>query len=179
MIHLSAETSKSRETQRTSRLFPAQPHRHVSRPAACWPESTPKPDVSVRTGPDHRVHPGDQSESRTVANIENICVWEIPTLTVQTFSEAKQYFGCNLDKMVRSKIKLSFDLYSFWMFQYFKGRIFINEANVTYSDEVSVNGILHEINRFLFPPGVDGKLEPDLKVSTQHCCWSIYWLVCH
>uniref|UniRef100_A0A671UAA8 Stabilin 2 n=1 Tax=Sparus aurata TaxID=8175 RepID=A0A671UAA8_SPAAU len=32
------------------------------------------------------------------------------------------------------------------------GRIFINEANVTYSDEVSVNGILHEINRFLFPP---------------------------
>ncbi|XP_037615817.1 stabilin-2 [Sebastes umbrosus] len=40
-----------------------------------------------------------------------------------------------------------------------QGSLFINEANVTYSDSVSVNGIFHEINRVLLPPVVDtGKL---------------------
>ncbi|XP_023808149.1 stabilin-2 isoform X2 [Oryzias latipes] len=36
-----------------------------------------------------------------------------------------------------------------------KGSIFINEANVTDSDDVSVNGIIHEIDRILFPPNMD------------------------
>ncbi|KAM8740220.1 stabilin-2 isoform 1-T1 [Acanthopagrus schlegelii] len=63
-----------------------------------------------------------------------------------------------------------------------QGRIFINEANVTYSDEVSVNGILHEINRFLFPPGLEGKLEPDLKlnlsdVAVRHSYKTFYKLL--
>ncbi|XP_059181662.1 stabilin-2 [Centropristis striata] len=33
-----------------------------------------------------------------------------------------------------------------------QGSIFVNEANVTYSDGVSVNGIFHEISRVLVPP---------------------------
>ncbi|KAF7646718.1 hypothetical protein LDENG_00183230 [Lucifuga dentata] len=35
-----------------------------------------------------------------------------------------------------------------------EGRIFINQVNVTYSDDVSVNGIIHEINAILFPPNL-------------------------
>ncbi|KAG7497480.1 stabilin-2 isoform X1 [Solea senegalensis] len=33
-----------------------------------------------------------------------------------------------------------------------QGSIFVNEANITYSDEPSVNGIFHEIDKILFPP---------------------------
>ncbi|CAN9508355.1 unnamed protein product [Ophioblennius macclurei] len=33
-----------------------------------------------------------------------------------------------------------------------QGRIFVDGANVTYSDDVSVNGIFHEVNRVLNPP---------------------------
>lgn len=35
--------------------------------------------------------------------------------------------------------------------------ISINEANLTMSDEVSTNGIVHEISRVLLPPGVEAK----------------------
>lgn len=46
----------------------------------------------------------------------------------------------------------------------FQGRISINQANVTYSDGISTNGIFHEINRVLFPPDVD-RQEPDVPVG--------------
>ncbi|KAM4569636.1 stabilin-2 [Odontesthes bonariensis] len=36
-----------------------------------------------------------------------------------------------------------------------QGTIFVNQANVTDSDDVSVNGIIHEIDRILFPPDID------------------------
>ncbi|KAM4711664.1 stabilin-2 [Anableps anableps] len=36
-----------------------------------------------------------------------------------------------------------------------QGKITINEANLTDSDDVSVNGIIHEIDSILFPPNVD------------------------
>lgn len=40
-----------------------------------------------------------------------------------------------------------------WLF--FQGSVFINQANVTKSDDLSVNGIIHEIDRILYPPDVD------------------------
>ncbi|KAM9334912.1 stabilin-2 [Symphorus nematophorus] len=46
-----------------------------------------------------------------------------------------------------------------------QGNIFINQANVTYSDEVSVNGIYHEIDRLLFPPDIDVKKQPDVPLN--------------
>ncbi|XP_054623431.1 stabilin-2 isoform X2 [Dunckerocampus dactyliophorus] len=46
-----------------------------------------------------------------------------------------------------------------------QGSIFINEANVTYSDDVSVNGIFHEIDRILFPPGLDAQMESDAALN--------------
>uniref|UniRef100_H3C877 Stabilin 2 n=1 Tax=Tetraodon nigroviridis TaxID=99883 RepID=H3C877_TETNG len=36
-----------------------------------------------------------------------------------------------------------------------QGHIFINQANVTYSDEVSVNGILHVVDQVLVPPDIN------------------------
>uniref|UniRef100_A0A3Q1H6M0 Uncharacterized protein n=1 Tax=Anabas testudineus TaxID=64144 RepID=A0A3Q1H6M0_ANATE len=36
-----------------------------------------------------------------------------------------------------------------------KGFISVNEANVTYSDGISINGIFHEINKILFPPALN------------------------
>lgn len=54
----------------------------------------------------------------------------------------------------------------------FQGRIFINQANVTYSDDISVNGIFHEIDRILFPPYME-----QMNVRTQHSCRVIYWFV--
>ncbi|XP_026003013.1 stabilin-2 [Astatotilapia calliptera] len=36
-----------------------------------------------------------------------------------------------------------------------QGSVFINQANVTKSDDLSVNGIIHEIDRILYPPDVD------------------------
>ncbi|XP_036005270.1 stabilin-2 [Fundulus heteroclitus] len=36
-----------------------------------------------------------------------------------------------------------------------QGRITINEANVTNSDDISANGIIHEIDSLLFPPNVN------------------------
>ncbi|XP_054481008.1 stabilin-2 [Anoplopoma fimbria] len=42
-----------------------------------------------------------------------------------------------------------------------QGSLFVNEANVTYSDGVSVNGIYHEINRILFPLRADIDKQPD------------------
>ncbi|KAM6895722.1 stabilin-2 [Xenentodon cancila] len=36
-----------------------------------------------------------------------------------------------------------------------QGKIFVNQANLTDSDDVSVNGIVHTVDRILFPPGVD------------------------
>uniref|UniRef100_A0A673BJX9 Stabilin 2 n=1 Tax=Sphaeramia orbicularis TaxID=375764 RepID=A0A673BJX9_9TELE len=46
-----------------------------------------------------------------------------------------------------------------------QGSIFINEANVTYSDDVSVNGIFHEINKFLILPDVEKQKPPDTPVK--------------
>ncbi|XP_039999160.1 stabilin-2 isoform X2 [Xiphias gladius] len=43
-----------------------------------------------------------------------------------------------------------------------QGSIFINQANVTYSHDVSINGVFHEINRILFPPNVDRDEDPDV-----------------
>ncbi|XP_067346973.1 stabilin-2 isoform X2 [Channa argus] len=42
-----------------------------------------------------------------------------------------------------------------------QGFISVNEANVTYSDDISVNGIFHEINKILFPPNMDKDQSPD------------------
>ncbi|XP_061768066.1 stabilin-2 isoform X1 [Nerophis ophidion] len=42
-----------------------------------------------------------------------------------------------------------------------QGSIFVNQANVTYSDALSVNGIFHEIDRILFPPHLDAKMESE------------------
>ncbi|KAJ0056918.1 hypothetical protein NL108_000721, partial [Boleophthalmus pectinirostris] len=42
-----------------------------------------------------------------------------------------------------------------------QGNIFINEANVTYSDGVSVNGIFHEVDNILFSPNDDQLKELD------------------
>ncbi|XP_029282312.1 stabilin-2 [Cottoperca gobio] len=41
-----------------------------------------------------------------------------------------------------------------------QGSILINEANVTYSDGVSVNGIYHEINKLLLSPDLDEAKHP-------------------
>ncbi|XP_033470098.2 stabilin-2 isoform X1 [Epinephelus lanceolatus] len=41
-----------------------------------------------------------------------------------------------------------------------QGSIFINDANVTYSDDISVNGIFHEIDKVLFAPDLDNKRPP-------------------
>ncbi|XP_078127855.1 stabilin-2 [Sander vitreus] len=46
-----------------------------------------------------------------------------------------------------------------------QGGIFINEANVTYSDSVSVNGIFHEIDKFLFPPNVGKETQPAAQLN--------------
>lgn len=48
----------------------------------------------------------------------------------------------------------------------FQGSIFINQANVTFSDDVSVNGIFHEIDKILRPPDMYRPNEPDGGVST-------------
>ncbi|XP_042338541.1 stabilin-2, partial [Plectropomus leopardus] len=41
-----------------------------------------------------------------------------------------------------------------------QGRIFVNEANVTYSDSISINGIFHEIDKVLTPPNIDKERPP-------------------
>ncbi|CAB1434831.1 unnamed protein product, partial [Pleuronectes platessa] len=46
-----------------------------------------------------------------------------------------------------------------------QGNIFINEANVTYSDGVSVNGIFHEIDKILFPPDVNKDSDPNISMN--------------
>ncbi|XP_062239185.1 stabilin-2 isoform X1 [Platichthys flesus] len=46
-----------------------------------------------------------------------------------------------------------------------QGKIFINEANVTYSDGLSVNGIFHEIDKILFPPDVDKYSDPNIAMN--------------
>uniref|UniRef100_A0A8D0DEB8 Stabilin 2 n=1 Tax=Sander lucioperca TaxID=283035 RepID=A0A8D0DEB8_SANLU len=45
-----------------------------------------------------------------------------------------------------------------------RGGIFINEANVTFSDSVSINGIFHEIDKILFPPNVGQETQPLLDI---------------
>lgn len=50
----------------------------------------------------------------------------------------------------------------------FQGSIFVNQANITYSDDISINGIFHEINKILFPLDMDKKTEPDVPVSALH-----------
>ncbi|XP_071358845.1 stabilin-2 isoform X1 [Trachinotus anak] len=44
-----------------------------------------------------------------------------------------------------------------------QGNIFINQANVTYSHDVSINGIFHEIDQILLPPDVNK--DPDVPVN--------------
>ncbi|XP_026182637.1 stabilin-2 isoform X2 [Mastacembelus armatus] len=61
-----------------------------------------------------------------------------------------------------------------------QGSISINQASVTYSDDVSVNGIIHEINRILFPADVEK--DPDLSlnltdVAERHGYKSFYKLL--
>lgn len=51
--------------------------------------------------------------------------------------------------------------------EYFQGSIFINDANVTYSDDISVNGIFHEIDKVLFAPDLDNKRPPAAPVRAQ------------
>nr|XP_019961729.1 PREDICTED: stabilin-2-like [Paralichthys olivaceus] len=46
-----------------------------------------------------------------------------------------------------------------------QGNIFINGANVTYSHDVSVNGIFHEIDKILFPPDLYKDLEPNISMN--------------
>ncbi|XP_040886255.1 stabilin-2 isoform X2 [Toxotes jaculatrix] len=46
-----------------------------------------------------------------------------------------------------------------------QGSIFINEANVTYSNGVGINGIFHEISKILFPPDVDRDKDPDVPLN--------------
>ncbi|KAI3366323.1 hypothetical protein L3Q82_000431 [Scortum barcoo] len=46
-----------------------------------------------------------------------------------------------------------------------QGSIFINQANITYSDGVSVNGIFHEINKILFPFDINRKTKPDVPLN--------------
>ncbi|XP_026218248.1 stabilin-2 isoform X2 [Anabas testudineus] len=46
-----------------------------------------------------------------------------------------------------------------------QGFISVNEANVTYSDGISINGIFHEINKILFPPAVDKDKNPDISLN--------------
>ncbi|KAM7367455.1 hypothetical protein PAMP_015355 [Pampus punctatissimus] len=63
-----------------------------------------------------------------------------------------------------------------------QGSIFINQAAVTYSDGVSVNGILHEIDRILFPPNMDKEKQPDVTlnltdVAEQHGYRNFYKLL--
>ncbi|CAK6983628.1 stabilin-2 [Scomber scombrus] len=63
-----------------------------------------------------------------------------------------------------------------------QGSILVNQATVTYSDGVSVNGIYHEINRLLFPPDVNGDKQPDLPmnltdVAQRHGYHSFYRLL--
>lgn len=50
----------------------------------------------------------------------------------------------------------------------FQGSILVNQASVTYSDDVSINGIFYEINKILFPPNMDKNIQPDVGVSGQH-----------
>lgn len=45
-----------------------------------------------------------------------------------------------------------------------QGHIFINKANVTYSHDLSINGVFHEIDRILLPPDLGN---PDVAVSHQ------------
>lgn len=49
----------------------------------------------------------------------------------------------------------------------FQGVISVNEANVTYSHGVSINGIFYEINKILFPPDVDKDKSPSVAVSMR------------
>ncbi|XP_071400423.1 stabilin-2, partial [Centroberyx affinis] len=46
-----------------------------------------------------------------------------------------------------------------------QGSIFINQANVTDTDDVSVNGIIHEIDTILVPPSVEKEKEPDVPLN--------------
>lgn len=52
--------------------------------------------------------------------------------------------------------------------KYFQGKISVNQANVTASDDVSVNGIIHVIDQILFPPDVDKDNILLIPVSTSH-----------
>uniref|UniRef100_A0A3Q3W761 Uncharacterized protein n=1 Tax=Mola mola TaxID=94237 RepID=A0A3Q3W761_MOLML len=46
-----------------------------------------------------------------------------------------------------------------------QGNIFINQANVTYSDGVSINGIFHVIDKILFVPDTGKTKEPDVPLN--------------
>ncbi|TKS90353.1 EGF-like and X-link domain-containing adhesion molecule 2 Fasciclin [Collichthys lucidus] len=46
-----------------------------------------------------------------------------------------------------------------------KGSILVNQASVTYSDDVSINGIFYEINKILFPPNMDRNIQPDVGLN--------------
>uniref|UniRef100_UPI0037E83392 stabilin-2 n=1 Tax=Semicossyphus pulcher TaxID=241346 RepID=UPI0037E83392 len=46
-----------------------------------------------------------------------------------------------------------------------QGSIFINEANVTYSHDISTNGVFHEINKILVPPEADKIKDPEVPLN--------------
>ncbi|XP_065807292.1 stabilin-2 isoform X1 [Labrus bergylta] len=46
-----------------------------------------------------------------------------------------------------------------------QGRIFVNEANVTYSNDLSTNGIFHEIDKILYPPQFDAFKDLDVPMN--------------
>ncbi|XP_027140103.1 stabilin-2 [Larimichthys crocea] len=46
-----------------------------------------------------------------------------------------------------------------------QGSILVNQASVTYSDDVSINGIFYEINKILFPPNMDKNIQPDVGLN--------------
>ncbi|XP_042259475.1 stabilin-2 [Thunnus maccoyii] len=60
--------------------------------------------------------------------------------------------------------------------------IFINQATVTYSNGVGINGIFHEINKILFPADMDKEKQPDVPlnltdVAERHAYRSFYKLL--
>nr|XP_046235043.1 stabilin-2 isoform X1 [Scatophagus argus] len=65
-----------------------------------------------------------------------------------------------------------------------QGNILINQANVTYSDGISVNGIFHEIDKVLFPRDIDSNKEPVVPlnltdVAERHGYKTFYKLLEH
>ncbi|XP_056132482.1 stabilin-2 isoform X2 [Lampris incognitus] len=56
-----------------------------------------------------------------------------------------------------------------------EGSLFINQANVTYTDDVSTNGIIHEIDTILFPSTLGKEMEANVQINlTDVAAWHGY-----